>query len=317
MSKVLESARRVFQIETDSVREVAERIDAQFEGCVKTILQNKGKLIVCGMGKSGHIGQKIAATLASTGTPSFFVHPAEAFHGDLGMIGKEDVVLLISYSGETDELLRIIPSLKQNGNTLLAMSGNPSSTLASEALYHLDIGVSKEACALELAPTSSTTATLVMGDALAVALMEEKGFLPEDFARFHPGGSLGRRLLHKVRDYMHTDNLPFLDRNASGHDLVLRLSEGRLGLVLVTGDQGELVGIITDGDLRRAMNSIENLRELNVAELCNTHPLKVDAGMPIHEAEKIMIDKKVLSLLVEENGKPVGVCQLYSIYGNR
>jgi len=197
------------------------------------------------------------------------------------------------------------------------MSGNPNSTLAKEGNFHLNIGVNQEACPLALAPTSSTTATLVMGDALAVALMEARNFQPEDFARFHPGGSLGRRLLHKVKDYMQSENLPYLNIEASGHELVLKLSEGRLGLVLVQDAENRLKGIITDGDLRRAMNSIENLKDLNIAELCNPSPQRVSAETPIHEAEQIMLDKKILSVLVEEQGNVVGVCQLYSIYGNR
>ncbi|MBI1221682.1 MAG: KpsF/GutQ family sugar-phosphate isomerase [Bacteroidetes bacterium] len=317
MTNAVENAKRVFEIEQAALIEVASKLDDDFKNSVKSILNMKGKLIVIGMGKSGHIGQKIAATLASTGTPSFFVHPAEAFHGDLGMIGKEDRVLLISYSGETDEILRIIPYLKWNGNQILAMSGNAHSTLAKESNFNLDIGVSLEACPLELAPTSSTTATLAMGDALAVALMEARDFQPEDFARFHPGGSLGRRLLHKVKDYMRSENLPYLSESATGHDLVLKLSEGRLGLVLVTDNSGKFLGIITDGDLRRAMNEVENLRDLSVKALCNHQPMMVPKDTPIHEAEQIMLEKKILSVLVEDNGEVCGVCQLYSIYGNQ
>lgn len=317
MKNAIEQAKKVFSIELDALNEVLNKLDDQFNHCVQKILESKGKLVVIGMGKSGHVGQKIAATLASTGTPSFFVHPGEAFHGDLGMIQKEDVVLLISYSGETDEVLRIIPFLKWNGNNILSMSGNPNSTLAKESHHHLDIGVSQEACPLALAPTSSTTATLVMGDALAVALMEARGFQPEDFARFHPGGSLGRRLLHKVGDYMQSDNLPYITLQSTGFDLVLKLSEGRLGLVLIKDDAGKFAGIITDGDLRRAMNEVENLKELNIEALCNRTPKKVALATPIAEAEQIMLDNKILSVLVEDQGEIVGVCQLYSIYGNR
>ncbi len=310
----LEAAQRVFSIEANALREVQAGLDEQFSGAVRSILASKGKLIVCGMGKSGHIGQKIAATLASTGTPSFFVHPAEAFHGDLGMIGKEDVVLLISYSGETDEVLRIIPFLKWNGNILISMTGKPESTLARETQFHLNVGVNQEACPLALAPTSSTTATLVMGDALAVALMEARGFQPEDFARFHPGGSLGRRLLHKVRDYMQKDNLPFLNEKASARELIIKLSEGRLGLVILLNDAGERVGIITDGDFRRAMEKADRIEELVPASLGTRHPVSVLPETPIHEAEQLMLDRKILSVLVEEEGRVLGVCQLYSIY---
>lgn len=317
MKNSLEFARKVFAIEQKMLEEVALRLDRNFEEAVQSILECRGKLVVIGMGKSGHIGQKIAATLSSTGTPSFFVHPAEAFHGDLGMISKEDMVMLISYSGETDEMLRIIPFLKWNGNRCIAITGNPDSTLARESEFHLNIHVSQEACPLALAPTSSTTATLVMGDALAVTLMEARGFKPEDFARFHPGGSLGRRLLHKVRDYMQTDNLPYIEESAGGHDLVLKLSAGRLGLVLVNDSQNSFVGIITDGDLRRAMNHVENIKDLKVSSLCNRNPFKVSANTPIHEAEQIMVEKKILSVLVEDQGQICGVCQLYSIYSTK
>lgn len=310
----VEAAKRVIGIEMAGLQEMRERIDAHFGAALNTVLAAKGKLIVCGMGKSGHVGRKMAATFASTGTPSFFVHPGEAFHGDLGMIGKEDVVILISYSGETDEILRIIPFLKWNGNALIGMSGNPASTLATECHFHLNVGVSLEACPLALAPTSSTTATMVMGDALAVALMEARSFQPEDFARFHPGGSLGRRLLHKVRDYMRSEDLPFLSHNAGGRELVLKLSEGRLGLVLIRDDNEKVIGIITDGDLRRALNTVESLSELHVDALCNKNPMYVSAETPILEAEELMLSRKVVSLLVEDQGRFAGVCQLYSIY---
>lgn len=315
--QVIAAAQRVFQIEQQSLEEVSSRLDNQFAEAVEKVLAMKGKLVLCGMGKSGHIAKKIAATLASTGTPSFFVHPGEAFHGDLGMIGQDDVVLLISYSGETDEVLRIIPFLQSNGNILIGMSGKAESTLAKEVNYHLDIGVSKEACPLELAPTSSTTATLVMGDALAVALMEAREFQPEDFARFHPGGSLGRRLLHKVRDYMVTEDLPFINEATSGQELVLKLSEGRLGLVIVVNDVGQLQGVISDGDLRRALEKTDRISDLKVSDLISRNPVQVAPSLPIHEAEKLMLERKVLSVLVTENEHVLGVCQLYSIYGGR
>ncbi len=315
--QVIAAAQRVFQVEQQSLQEVSSRLDAHFADAVEKVLAMRGKLVVCGMGKSGHIGKKIAATLASTGTPSFFVHPSEAFHGDLGMIGKEDVVLLISYSGETDEVLRIIPFLQNNGNTLIGMSGKAESTLAKEVHFHLNVGVSKEACPLELAPTSSTTATLVMGDALAVALMEAREFQPEDFARFHPGGSLGRRLLHKVRDYMVTEDLPFISEDAGGQELVIKLSEGRLGLVIVLDKAGKLQGVISDGDLRRALEKTDRISDLKVSDLISRNPVKVQSSMPIHEAEKLMLERKVLSVLVTDAEQVLGVCQLYSIYGGR
>jgi arabinose-5-phosphate isomerase len=316
MKSYLDSAKQVFQIETDSLKHVAGNLDRDFDRAVEIILRGRGKCIVSGMGKSGHIGQKIAATFASTGTPGFFVHPAEAFHGDLGMIEKADVILLISYSGETDEVLKIIPFLKHNGNTIIAISGNPGSTLARHADIHLNISVPKEACPLALAPTSSTTATLVMGDALAIALMDARAFKPEEFARFHPGGSLGRRLLHTVEDYMRKTDLPFMDIRSNFRELVIRLSEGKLGLVIVQ-DEGKTVGIITDGDLRRALNTSENPNDLKPVEMLTEHPVTVPRTMPIHEAEKTMVERKISALLVEEDEEIIGVCQLYTIVSDK
>src|ERR1700730_11988375 len=214
-----EIAKRVFDTEIESLKSVAENIGDEFTAAVETILAAKGKLIVSGVGKSGLIGRKIAATFASTGTPSFFLHPGEAFHGDLGMIGSHDMVVLISYSGETDEVLKLIPFLQWNKNVIIGITGNPNSTVAKNSQYHLNIAIQQEACPLALAPTSSTTAALVMGDALAVALMESRRFQPEDFARFHPGGSLGRKLLIRVKDLMRTDNLPFIKEDSSFTEL--------------------------------------------------------------------------------------------------
>src|SRR6202000_206224 len=256
-----EIAKRVFDIEIESLQHVAASIDDEFTNVVNAILKGKGKLIVIGIGKSGIIGKKIAATLASTGTPSFFLHPGEAFHGDLGMVEPNDLVILISYSGETDEVLKIIPFLKWNKNTIISITGNPNSTIAKHSKFHLNINVTREACPLALAPTSSTTAALVMGDALAVALMEARQFQEEDFARFHPGGRLGHKLLAKVKDLMRTDNLPFISSDASFTELLLRMSEGRLGMVIV-GNANNFEGVVTDGDLRRAL-----LRNANTSTL--------------------------------------------------
>src|ERR1700740_1849570 len=245
-----DTAKRVFDIEIESLKEVANSIGDDFAAAVDAILESKGKLIVAGVGKSGLIGRKIAATLASTGTPSFFLHPGEAFHGDLGMVEPNDMVILISYSGETDEVLKIIPFLKWNKNKIISITGNPGSTIAKNSDHHLNVCITREACPLELAPTSSTTTTLVMGDALAVALMEARQFQHEDFARFHPGGNLGHKLLTKVKHEMRTDNLPFIHPDASFTELLLRMSEGRLGMVIV-GDRNYVKGVVTDGDLRR------------------------------------------------------------------
>lgn len=307
----LANAKRVLDLEAASLLKLKDHLDEQFTLSTECVLASKGKLVVCGMGKSGHIGQKIAATLASTGTPSFFVHPGEAFHGDLGMIGKEDVVLLISFSGETDEVLKIIPFLQWNGNKIIGMSGNPASTLARYATYHLTIAITQEACPLALAPTSSTTATLALGDALAVALMEARNFKPEDFARFHPGGSLGRKLLSKVGDFARTHDLPFIPVGASSHELVLRMSEGRLGMVIVQDKEGALLGIITDGDLRRALMNNPNFSELKLEEIMTREPLMVAAEASLSDAEALMLERRITTLLVTKDGKVFGVLQLY------
>jgi arabinose-5-phosphate isomerase len=309
-----EIAKKVFDIEIESLRYVADAIDDEFTNVVDAILNTSGKLIVIGIGKSGIIGKKIAATFASTGTPSFFLHPGEAFHGDLGMVSPNDIVIMISYSGETDEVLKIIPFLTWNKNTIIGITGNPNSTVAKNSKYHLNICIKQEACPLSLAPTSSTTAALVMGDALAVALMESRQFQHEDFARFHPGGSLGRKLLVKVKDLMRTDNLPFINESSSFTELLLRMSEGRLGMVIV-GDGGHVKGIITDGDLRRALMHNPDTTQLTVTDMMTKTPVFVDETEFIHQAEQLMIDKKITAVLVgsatERNVK--GVYQIYNV----
>lgn len=306
-------AKRVFDVEIESLKEVANSIGDEFTAAVNSILDSKGKLIVAGVGKSGLIGRKIAATLASTGTPSFFLHPGEAFHGDLGMIEHEDLVILISYSGETDEILKIIPFLKWNKNIIISITGNPGSTIAKNSDLHLNVRITREACPLELAPTSSTTVTLVMGDALAIALMEAREFQHEDFARFHPGGSLGRKLLVKVKDLMRKDNLPYIDKNASFTEMLLCMSEGKLGLVII-GNAGKIEGIVTDGDLRRALVRNPDTKQLHIVEMMTTNPLIVDPDEYIHQAEQLMIEKKIATILVgsAENRLIAGVYQIYN-----
>ncbi len=306
-------AKRVFNIEIESLRLVADAIDDEFTRVVEAILAAQGKVVVTGIGKSGIIGKKIAATLSSTGTPSFFLHPGEAFHGDLGMVSPNDVVILISYSGETDEVLKLIPFLSWNQNILISLTGNPNSTVAKNSHFHLNTRIDQEACPLSLAPTSSTTAALVMGDALAVALMECRQFQHEDFARFHPGGSLGRKLLIKVKDLMRTDNLPFITEDASFTDLVLRMSEGRLGMVIV-GDENHVRGLITDGDLRRALVRHPDTFTLTVPEIMTLNPIFVDENEFIHKAEQLMIGKKITTVLVglAESRELKGVYQIYS-----
>jgi arabinose-5-phosphate isomerase len=308
-----EIAKKVFDIEIESLKHVAASINDDFSKVVEVILNSKGKLIVAGVGKSGLIGKKIAATLASTGTPSFFLHPGEAFHGDLGMVEPNDLVILISYSGETDEVLRIIPFLKWNKNKIISITGNPNSTIAKNSDHHLNVCITREACPLELAPTSSTTTTLVMGDALAVALMEARQFQHEDFARFHPGGSLGRKLVVKVKDLMRRENLPFIDRNASFTELLLRMSEGKLGLVIV-GNADRMEGIITDGDLRRALVRNPDTSQLHITEMMTANPIIVEPEEYINTAEQLMMEKKIATILVgsANERKVEGVYQIYN-----
>ncbi len=306
-------AEEVFKIEAKSIADLSKNLSDDFEKAVEDILESKGKLIISGMGKSGIIAKKIAATMASTGTPSFFLHPGEAYHGDLGMIEKGDIVLLISNSGETDEVLRLIPFLKSQGNCIIAMSAKNSSTLAAHATYHLNVFVEKEACPLQLAPTSSTTATLVMGDALAIALMRERNFQESDFAQFHPGGSLGRRLLTKVEDVMKKDNLPLVNVDSTIQELIQNISSARLGLVIVMNNN-KIEGIITDGDIRRAMEtSQENFFMLKASDLMMTNPKSIESKAKLTEAQMLMTQMKVNSLLVVENNLLVGVVQIYDI----
>ena len=306
-------AKKVFDIEIASLRYVADAIDDEFNRVVDAILQAEGKVIVIGIGKSGIIGKKIAATLASTGTPSFFLHPGEAFHGDLGMVSVGDIVILISYSGETDEVLKLIPFLNWNKNTIIGITGNPNSTVAKNSKYHLNICIKQEACPLALAPTSSTTAALVMGDALAVALMESRQFQHEDFARFHPGGSLGRKLLVKVKDLMRTDNLPFIKENSTFTELLLRMSEGRLGMVIV-GDADHVYGVVTDGDLRRALIRNPDTAALTIAGMMTTTPVFIEETEFIHQAEQVMIEKKITAVLVGSvtERSVTGIYQIYN-----
>lgn len=311
---IVEIAKSVFKIESEEVLALSERITEDFSNSVQSILESKGKLIVCGMGKSGLIGKKIAATLASTGTPSFFLHPGEAYHGDLGMIEKEDIVLLLSNSGETDEVLKIIPFLKFQGNITISMSGNPSSTLAKNTNFHLNIAVEKEACPLQLAPTSSTTTTLVMGDALAVALMKLRNFKDKDFAQFHPGGSLGRRLLTKVEDKMKKDNLPTCEENTSIKDIIHIATIGKCGLVVIL-NENKISGVITDGDIRRAMEDREStFFKLEAKDIMSKSPYTINMNEKIISANELMTNKKINSLLVENNeNELVGVIQIYDI----
>ncbi|MDP6189276.1 MAG: KpsF/GutQ family sugar-phosphate isomerase [Gammaproteobacteria bacterium] len=286
--------------------DLAQQLDEQFVAAVEAMLVGKGKVVVCGMGKSGIIGKKIAATFASTGTPSFFMHPGEAYHGDLGMVTPADVFLAISNSGETQEVVKLVPFLRDNQNTLIAMTGNPGSSLARAAHCHLNIAVHQEACPLQLAPTSSTTATLAMGDALAVTLMQARGFAPEEFARFHPGGNLGRRLLRRVADEMQTSNLPVTEPHEDVLSLIHRMSQGGLGLVVVKGEQG--MGVITDGDVRRALEQYgEQVFSRCAQDLMSLNPTCVPTDTRVEDALALMEQRQINRLLVVSDGALVGV----------
>ena len=307
-------AREVFEIEAKEIASLSHRLTDDFEHAIHAIHQSSGKLIVSGMGKSGIIGKKIAATLASTGTPSFFLHPGEAYHGDLGMIEHNDIVLLISNSGETDEILKLIPFLRHQKNITIAMSGNEESTLAKNTKYHLNISVEKEACPLLLAPTSSTTATLVMGDAIAVTLMKLRNFKEENFAKFHPGGSLGRRLLTTVSDVMKSQELPTTNSNATIKEVIQSITQGKLGLVVIL-DESRIKGVITDGDIRRAMESQEKeFFGLFAKDLMSIHPKLIHENEKLITASTMMSENKINSLLVvNSNNDFVGVVQMYDL----
>lgn len=309
----IDIAKDVIQTEAQEISKLSHYLTPDFESCIDEISISSGKFIICGMGKSGLIGRKIAATLASTGTPSFFLHPGEAYHGDLGMIEKDDVVLLISNSGETDEVLKVIPFLQAQGNTIVSMTGNHESSLALNSNYHLNTYVEKEACPLQLAPTSSTTACLVMGDALAVCLMKKKNFQAESFARFHPGGSLGRRLLTRVENVMTRVNLPVCKKDTPIKELVHIITQGKLGLVVVLENNG-ICGVITDGDVRRAMEDRENeFFQIKAYELMSSSPLNISSKTKLLEAEAVMDEAKVNSLLVVDESILVGVVQIYDL----
>jgi len=292
-------ARAVIETEAAAINALPERIDDQFIAACETMLSCQGRIVVIGMGKSGHVGSKIAATLASTGTPAFFVHPAEAGHGDMGMIKAEDVVLLLSNSGETDELNAILPPLKRLGVPLIAMTGNPVSTLALHADMHIDVSVDKEACPLGLAPTCSTTATLVMGDALAVALLESRGFTKDDFARSHPAGALGRRLLLHIRDIMHRgDKIPRVNETASLSETILEVTRKRLGMCAITEANGKVIGVFTDGDLRRALDSALDPHTTPITRIMTPGGKYISPDALAVEAMQMMQEFRIQGLLV-------------------
>ncbi|ENC9217279.1 KpsF/GutQ family sugar-phosphate isomerase [Campylobacter lari] len=306
-------AKEVFEIESKTILDLCDNLDENFSKTIDLILSIKGRCVVSGMGKSGHIGAKIAATLASTGTPSFFMHPGEALHGDLGMITSEDVLLAISNSGETEEVLKLIPVIKKRKIPLIVMAGNQNSTLAKQADIFINIAVKKEACPLQLAPTSSTTATLAMGDAIAVALMRARKFRPDDFALFHPGGSLGRKLLTRVGDLMVSNNLPIVSPESEFNELVDVMTSGKLGLCIVLENE-KLVGIITDGDLRRALRANDKPRfDFKAKEIMSEKPKTIEVSAMASEAEELMLKYKIKEIVVTQAEKIVGIIQLYAI----
>ncbi len=307
-------ASRTLRLEAEALQQMAASLGDEFIGAVDRMLACQGKVIITGMGKSGLVGRKIAATLASTGTPSFFLHPGEAFHGDLGMISRGDVVLALSHSGETDEVLKIVPFIHTNGNVLISITGNAASTLAKNSDIHLNTGVKEEACILQLAPTTSTTAQLAMGDALAVALMKARAFTSMDFARLHPGGSLGRRLLMTVGNVMRSTDLPVVGMDCTATEMIHRMTRGGLGLIVIC-DGERIEGIVTDGDLRRAMESRQaeffNIKAIDIA---SRSPKSINVNAKLIDAEKMMTQYKVNSLLAtDDEGRLQGVIQIYDI----
>lgn len=312
----LELARQVLRIEADAVSSLIPRIDESFLAALELILNCRGRVVVSGIGKSGHIARKIASTLASTGTPAFFVHPAEASHGDLGMITRDDVFVGLSNSGESEELLTIVPLIKRQGAKLIAFTGNAESSLAREADVHLDAGVTEEACPLGLAPTASTTATLALGDALAVALLDARGFGADDFARSHPGGKLGIRLLTRVRDVMRTgEALPAVQVAATLADAVLEISRKGMGITSVLAPDGKLAGVYTDGDLRRSLEKHVDFRTTSVAEVMTRNPRTVKPERLAAEAVQIMEDHRISQLIVvDDEYRPVGALNMHDLF---
>jgi len=308
-----ENAIQCIKDEAEAVLGLISKIDDNFEQAVNLMLHCSGKVIVTGVGKSGHIGAKIAATLASTGTPSFFINPLDVFHGDLGVMSKGDVVLAISNSGQTDELLRFIPMVLHMQIPIIAMSGNPQSLLAKYSTCHLNVSVEKEACPLNLAPTSSTTATLVMGDALAIALMNKRHFQPQDFAQFHPGGELGKRLLTTAQDVMITENLPILSQEMNLGEAIILVSKGKLGLGVAV-EQGHIAGIITDGDIRRAMELWKaEFFNRTVKDIMTNTPKTVSPQTKISEIQKIMNKNKIHNVLVADgDNRLLGIVDRYA-----
>ena len=305
------AAEKVFDLESQAVLRLKSKLDGNFDQAIEQIVSAAGKTVVCGMGKSGLVGQKISATLSSTGTASFFMHPGEAIHGDLGRISPSDIFIAISYSGETEEVIRLLPFLLENGNCIIALTGNPDSTLAQNASVHLDVSVEEEACPLNLAPTCSTTAALAMGDALAVALMGCHNFRPEQFARFHPGGSLGKKLLTKVEHVLRQEPLPVVSRQDKMEQIITRITHGHVGLVVV-GSAEQVEGAISDGDIRRAMQQFpERFLDVSAEEIMSSQPKRIAVSASVQDAIDMMNQYSITALLAEHNGTVRGIVQLF------
>ncbi|MFP5413240.1 MAG: SIS domain-containing protein [Gammaproteobacteria bacterium] len=316
--RLIAQAREVLRIEAEAVARLAERVGEPFARACALILACPGRVVVSGMGKSGHVARKTAATLASTGTPAFFVHPAEASHGDLGMVTRDDVFIAMSNSGTTEELLTIVPIVKRQGAKLVAVTGNPDSALARLADVHLDAGVEREACPLNLAPTASTTAALALGDALAVALLDARGFGPMDFARSHPGGALGRRLLTRVADVMRTGAaLPQVPTGSRLVDAILEITRKRMGMTAVVGPDGRMAGIFTDGDLRRLLEQGREVQGLPVDEVMTRSPRTIGSQALAAEAVRLMEEHRISQLLVVDDDRLVGALGIHDLLAAR
>lgn len=315
IDKLCELGRAVIRTEAEMISRLVDRINEDFARACQYLLDCTGRVIVIGVGKSGHISKKIAATLASTGSPAFFIHPSEAKHGDMGMITKQDVVIAISYSGESEEMLALLPFIKRLGIPLIALTGKSHSTLATTATVHLDVSVEKEACPLGLAPTSSTTAALVMGDALAMALLDNRGFTEDDFALSHPGGTLGRRLLLRVSELMHQSiNIPVVKKGASLKEALVEMTHKKLGMTTVIDAAGKLIGIFTDGDVRRALDNNTDIHQTPVDEVMTKSPKTIRSDTLAAEALNMMETFKITSLVItNENQQPDGIIHIHDI----
>jgi arabinose-5-phosphate isomerase len=316
MQELTESAKKTFEIEAQAIQNLSNQLTDDFSKAVSLLESTRGRVVVCGIGKSGLIGKKIAATFASIGTPAIFMHPVEAIHGDIGMLTENDIIMAISCSGETEEIIRLIPMVRQRGLTMIALAGNPDSTLAKESNLFLNVSVEREACPLQLVPTSSATAALVMGDALSIALMRQKDFTPTDFALRHPGGSLGKKLLTQVKDKMCSENLPIVEANTGFKDVITAISKGMKGIAVVIR-KDRIVGTITDGDICRSISAHNgHSLEKNAFQMMTANPIVISEDALLVDAEKMMLDNKIVSLLVvakEDNRKLVGIIQYYGI----